>query len=408
MKIKLHRPLAQAVAEALDAIFSQKKYADKVIERLLKSNPKWGSRDRAFIAENVYEIVRWHRLLQALSNRQSPITSHQSPVTNHQLLGINLILKGFELPAWEIFARLEPTAIFERKKALEADRKIAQSIPDWLDELGVAELGETAWSAEIAALNRPAEVVLRVNTLKTSKLELKKLLSTEGWETAEPDLAPDALVLQRRGNIFQTDLFKNGFFEVQDAGSQCIAPFLQVEPGMRVIDACAGAGGKSLHLACLMHNRGNLIALDTEAWKLDELQKRARRNGAHIIQTRPIESTKTIKRLHDSADRLLLDVPCSGLGVLRRNPDAKWKLSLEIIEKVKVLQAKILAEYSRMLRPGGLMVYATCSILPSENERQVAKFLAENSQFELVEERKISPVSDGFDGFYMARMQRSN
>ena len=175
---------------------------------------------------------------------------------------------------------------------------------------------------------------------------------------------------------------------------------------MRVVDACAGAGGKSLHLAALMKNKGTLISLDTEGWKLEELKKRARRNGVHIIETRAIESTKTIKRLHNSADRLLLDVPCSGIGVLRRNPDAKWKLAPEFLDNVRTIQAKILADYSKIIKIGGQLVYATCSILPSENELQVQKFLAENANFKFIAERKVSPAEDGFDGFYMARLER--
>jgi 16S rRNA (cytosine967-C5)-methyltransferase len=177
---------------------------------------------------------------------------------------------------------------------------------------------------------------------------------------------------------------------------------------MRVVDACAGAGGKSLHLAALMRNQGTIISLDTEAWKLDELRRRAKRNGVQIIQTRPIESSKTIKRLHGTADRLLLDVPCSGLGTLRRNPDAKWKLTPEFLDNVRATQADILRSYSKILRPGGQLVYATCSILPSENEKQVERFLSENPNFRLLEERKLTPAEHGFDGFYMARIEMVN
>jgi 16S rRNA (cytosine967-C5)-methyltransferase len=404
--MKLHRPLVHAVAEALAEIFKENKYADKVIERLLKSNRKWGSRDRAFIAENVYEIVRWWRLFLEIGNWEIGNSHGLAEEDFIRLLGVNLILKNEKLPDWEEFGELSADEIFQKKKSLEEDRKIIQSIPDWLDESGVKELGG-AWDTEIEALNQPAEVVLRVNTLKTNKFDLKKQLAESGWETEATPLAPDALVLKRRGNIFQNPLFKQGLFEVQDAGSQCIAPFLQVEPGMRVVDACAGAGGKTLHLAALMQNRGSIISLDTEAWKLEELKRRARRNGVHIVQTRPIESSKTIKRLHNSADRLLLDVPCSGLGVLRRNPDAKWKLSPEFLENVKVTQAEILENYSKILKPGGRLVYATCSILPSENERQVEKFLSSHPEFKLLDERKISPARDGFDGFFMALLQKS-
>jgi 16S rRNA (cytosine967-C5)-methyltransferase len=400
--MKLHPPLMNGIAHALKLIFQEGKYADKVIEQLLKSDKRWGSRDRTFLAENTYEAVRWWRLLWALSGEEPSFETDKLV----RLTGVNLILKNKELPAWTEFEGLDSGSIFKKKKRLEKDRKVIQSIPDWLDETGSTELGEN-WDAELAALNRTADVVIRANTFKTNLSELKKSLAAEGWETDRTPLAPHALVLRERGNIFQTPLFKKGCFEVQDVGSQCIAPFLQVEPGMRVVDACAGAGGKSLHLAALMENKGSIIALDTEAWKLEELKKRARRNGAHIIQTRLVEGSKTIKRLHDSADRLLLDVPCTGLGTLRRNPDAKWKLSPEFLEKVQAVQASILDRYCRMLCPGGRMVYATCSILPSENERQVERFLSNNPGFKLADERKLSPAKDGFDGFYMAALTKN-
>ncbi len=397
--IKLHPPLLNGIAHALRLIFQEGKYADKVVEQLLKSDKGWGSRDRAFLAENTYEIVRWWRLLWAIAGSEPTFDDHNLV----RLIGINLQLKEHHLPDWTEFKGLNTSKTLSAKSSYKKQRIIIQSIPDWLDEIGLAELGEN-WNTEIVALNQTADVVLRANTLKTTVVELKKQLQAEDWQSDSSPLAKDALVLRKRGNIFQSDLFKKGYFEVQDAGSQCIAPFLNVEPGMRVVDACAGAGGKSLHLAALMENKGSIIALDTEDWKLEELQKRARRNGVHILQTRPIESNKTIKRLHNSADRLLLDVPCSGLGVLRRNPDAKWKLSPEFLDSVRQTQHEIISSYCRMLKPGGMMVYATCSILPSENEEQVSRFLAENSAFKLVEEKKISPAKDGADGFYMARI----
>jgi 16S rRNA (cytosine967-C5)-methyltransferase len=187
-----------------------------------------------------------------------------------------------------------------------------------------------------------------------------------------------------------------------------VAPLLAPEPGMRVVDACAGGGGKTLHLAALMQSKGQLIALDTLEWKLEALKKRARRAGASNIETRVIENSKVIKRLHGSADRLLLDVPCSGLGVLRRNPDSKWKLSPAQIEQLRATQQDILQRYSPIVRPGGRMVYATCSILPSENEMQVATFLASEAgkDFRLLEERRILPQDAGFDGFYIALLER--
>jgi 16S rRNA (cytosine967-C5)-methyltransferase len=175
---------------------------------------------------------------------------------------------------------------------------------------------------------------------------------------------------------------------------------------MRVIDACAGAGGKTLHIASLMKNKGRLLAMDVEQWKLDELLKRARRAGVSNLEAKIIDSSKVIKRLQNSADRLLLDVPCSGTGVLKRNPDAKWKLAPPFIDEVRSLQKKILNDYCQMLKPGGLMVYSTCSVLPSENEKQVSDFLeSRNGDFTLIRDSHLWP-SDGFDGFYMALIRR--
>jgi len=209
--------------------------------------------------------------------------------------------------------------------------------------------------------------------------------------------------------VFTTEAFQKGLFEVQDAASQCVAPFTQVEAGMRVVDACAGAGGKSLHLATMMQNKGQLIALDIHAYKLKELKRRAKRAGAHNIETRVIESTKVIKKLHQSADRVLLDAPCSGMGVLRRNPDAKWKLNSEFIKRITKEQQQILTQYAHMVKPGGKLVYVTCSILPQENEDQISRFLSSEigQLFSLEKERHMWPSVQGFDGFYMARLLRN-
>lgn len=396
--MKLYRNLCEAVVNGLELIFTEKKYADKVIEKILKSNPKWGARDRRFIAETIYDIVRWYRLFIELTDAEED--------DYWKLLAIWCLWNKAEFPDWEELKGVNRKKILERYEILKATRKIRESIPDWMDEMGEKELG-TQWEKELEALNQEASVVLRVNTLKISRNGLQKQLAEEeNIATDAPEEFPDALLLEERQNIFTRQQFKDGLFEVQDGGSQLIAPFLQVKPGMRVIDACAGAGGKTLHLAALMQNKGRIIALDTEEWKLEELKKRGRRAGVANVETRLIESSKTVKRLESSADRLLLDVPCSGLGVLKRNPDAKWKLSVEFIERVKELQQHILADYSTMLKSGGLMVYSTCSLFPSENENQVAAFLEkQEGKFELIEQKSVFP-SEGFDGFYMALIKR--
>lgn len=396
--MKLYRNLSEAVVQGLESIFVDNKYADKVIEKILKSNPKWGARDRRFIAETIYDIVRWHRLFKEISEAQDD--------DFWKMLGVWCLWNNTEFPDWEEFEGLSRKKIEANYERLKEIRKIRESIPDWLDELGEKELGN-AWEHELAALNEEAKVVLRVNTLKVSRKDLQAdLEENENIITEAPAGFPDALILEQRQNIFTRQQFRDGLFEVQDAGSQVIAPFLQAEPGMRVIDACAGGGGKTLHLAALMKNKGRIIAMDTEGWKLDELKKRARRAGVGNIEPRVIESSKTIKRLENSADRLLLDVPCSGLGVIKRNPDAKWKLTPEFMERVKELQQHILVDYSTMLKSGGLMVYSTCSLLPSENEKQVEKFLeSRKDKFDLLEQKWMKP-SEGFDGFYMALLKR--
>jgi 16S rRNA (cytosine967-C5)-methyltransferase len=255
-------------------------------------------------------------------------------------------------------------------------------------------------------MNQQAAVFLRVNTLKTSIASLKEALKQEQIETNELNGFQTALQLLKRDNVFQTKGFKEGWFEVQDAGSQLISEFLDPGPNDLVIDACAGAGGKSLHMAALMKNKGKIISLDIEDWKLQELKKRAKRAGAFNIEARNIEEGKTVKQLYHKADKLLLDVPCSGLGVLKRNPDTKWKLNAENLRQTKELQQNILTNYSEMLKPGGTLVYSTCSLLPSENRAQADAFLSKNKHFEFVKDKNILP-SEGYDGFYMALLKKS-
>jgi len=401
---KLHRNICEGIIFNLDQIFFKKKFADKTIEQSLKSNKKWGSRDRKFIAETTYSIVRYWRML----NEVMGISVAENSDYLWKLFAGYLLWKNIPLPNWDEFSGIKLDEISIKKNSNVSERKIKESIPDWLDELGEHELGNK-WDDEIAALNKEAPVILRANTLKISREALQRKFLEIGIETSLIDFTSDALLVEQRQNLFQTPYFKEGYFELQDASSQLVAKYLDVKPGMRVIDACAGAGGKSLHIAALMQNKGKILALDTEEWKLNELKKRAKRNGISMIETRTITSSKVIKRLANSADRVLLDVPCSGLGVLRRNPDAKWKLSYQRINELKAIQQMILGNYSTMVKPGGKIVYSTCSILPSENEEQINNFFSSElnrEKFEIVEERKISPAATGFDGFYICLLHR--
>ena len=399
--MRLHRNLVLAVIDSLNYIFNDGLYADKVVEKTLKRDTRWGARDRKFIAETIYDCVRWKRLYNEIAGTKD----HYTQENLWKIFTVWATLKGIQLPDWKQFIDTPVRRIKGKFDELQSERVFKESIPDWMDKLGEKELGKQ-WDKELSALNQQASVVLRANTLKTSKQKLQKLLLEDSIETELLKNYADALQLAERKSIFRTEAFQNGFFEVQDASSQLVAAYLDVKPGMRVVDTCAGAGGKALHLAALMENKGQIIALDIYANKLKELKRRAKRAGAHNIEPRHIDTTKVIKKLYNKADRVLIDAPCSGLGVLKRNPDAKWKLQPEFIEEIKKTQAEILSKYSQMLKIGGKLVYATCSILPSENEKQVENFLKSNEGFKLISENKVLPSVSGYDGFYMALLER--
>ena len=388
------------------AIFNEGEYADKVVARALKKDKRWGSHDRKFVAETIYEIVRWKRLYLEIAEVKEPFDRDNI----WRIFAVWAVLRGYTLPDWKYFEETPVRRIKGKFDELTKTRKFKESIPDWMDELGVKELGEEIWTKELAAQNEQAKVILRVNRLKTTKEKLRAILMDLNIETEFHKDYPDALILTERANVFLTDAFKDGLFEVQDASSQLVAYFLDVKPGMRVVDTCAGAGGKTLHLASLMENKGQLIAMDLYESKLKQLKIRAKRNGAFNIEPRVIESTKTIKKLHEKADRVLIDAPCSGLGVLKRNPDSKWKLQPEFIENIKKIQAEVLENYSKIVKPGGKLVYATCSVLPSENQEQIKHFLSTEigKEFNFVKDQKVLASESGFDGFYMALLERKN
>ena len=402
--MRLHRNLVFTTIDSLMAIFNEGEYADKVVARALKKDKRWGSHDRKFVAETIYEIVRWKRLYVEIAEVKEPFDRDNI----WRIFAVWAVLRGYTLPDWKYFEETPVRRIKGKFDELTKTRKFKESIPDWMDELGVKELGEEIWTKELAAQNEQAKVILRVNRLKTTKEKLRAILMDLNIVTEINKEYPDALILTERANVFLTDAFKDGLFEVQDASSQLVAYFLDVQPGMRVVDTCAGAGGKTLHLASLMENKGQLIAMDLYESKLKQLKIRAKRNGAFNIEPRVIESTKTIKKLHEKADRVLIDAPCSGLGVLKRNPDSKWKLQPEFIENIKKIQAEVLENYSKIVKPGGKLVYATCSVLPSENQEQIKHFLSTEigKEFTFVQDKKVLAHESDFDGFYMALLER--
>ena len=396
----IHRNLLIGIHDALQETFFEKnKYADKVIERLLKAHRKWGSEDRKVVSEIFYNIIRWKKRLEYY------IGESAKPNNIYRLIIAYLLWSKTDYKKFEEFQGIKVADIITKlKKGTVPSKAFEHSIPDWLAQTLEKELKEN-WEKEMKALNEQAPTILRANSLKTSTKHLIEELKHENVESFQIQGFANAVQLEEKKNVFLTSAFKDGLFEVQDAGSQKIGEFLDVKPGMRVVDACAGAGGKTLHLAALMENKGQIIAMDIHGWKLAELKRRAKRAGAHNIETREITDNKVIKRLHEKADRLLIDAPCSGLGVLKRNPDSKWKIDQDFIDRIRKEQETILQDYSKIIKKGGKMVYATCSILPSENNEQVQNFLKNNSDFKLVKEEKVMP-STGFDGFYMALIER--
>ncbi|KFC19895.1 Ribosomal RNA small subunit methyltransferase B [compost metagenome] len=397
----IHRNLLIGIHDCLqETFFEDRKYADKVIERLLKAHRKWGSEDRRVVSEIFYNIIRWKKRLEYYMGESA------KPTNVYKMIIAYLLWSKTHYKKFEEFDGIKVADILTKlKKGTVPTKAIEHSIPDWLAETLEKELGKN-WEKEMVALNEQAPTVLRANTLKTTPRELIADLNDENVEAFTIKNYPDAIQLAEKKNVFLTSAFKDGFFEVQDASSQKIGELLDVQEGMRVVDACAGAGGKTLHLAALMKNKGQIIALDIYGWKLTELKRRAKRAGAHNIEARLIEDNKVIKRLHEKADRLLIDSPCSGLGVLKRNPDSKWKIDQAFIDRIKGEQQQILQDYSKILKKGGQMIYATCSILPSENNEQVEKFLQNNPDFTLLKDQKIMP-SEGYDGFYMALIKRN-
>jgi 16S rRNA (cytosine967-C5)-methyltransferase len=395
--VKLYKNLVSACVQALGSIFTEQKYADDVVSNLLQSNKQWGSRDRQFLASTIYDTVRNFRLYKNVADSTDI----------WKVLAAKWMVEKIDLPEWPEFADTNVAQMNSRYQEVIKNPAIKESYPDWIYDLCIEELGPETAHAELAAMNKAIDVYLRVNTLKTTRNKAKLLLEEEGAAVESIEGYNNALRLTTRRNLSSTVCFRDGLIEVQDLGSQQIGAFLQAEPADFVIDACAGAGGKTLQIACDLQNRGTIAALDIHESKLTQLRKRAHRAEVTIIETH-IADANTRAYLYQKADKLLLDVPCSGLGVIKRNADTKWKLTPEKLAELQETQWEILSRYTEMLKPGGELVYATCSILPSENEKQVRKLLdAMPDKFKLLEEKRISPAGDT-DGYYMARLSKLN
>lgn len=427
----------QAAIELLEEIeAAAPKPADRAAAAWFKLRRYVGSKDRRAISELVWGCLRAKARLGWWLERLDLPSTARARVLAFLVLGQGeapeqvLHLLSSESRYAPRAATAEERAWIGRLKRRGLDHAeqppaVAQEVPDWLLGRLTESLGE-AVEAELKALREAAQVDLRVNLLKARRREARQMLAAEGIATELGHWSPLALRADGRQPVAATRVFRDGIVEVQDEGSQLVALLAGAAPGLRVCDFCAGAGGKTLALAAQMENKGQLVACDVLEKRLERSAVRLRRAGVHNVTRRPLSSERDpwVKRHKGTFDRVLVDAPCSGSGTWRRNPDARWRLGEADLAELLALQSSILESAARLVRPGGRLVYATCSLLREENEQQVEAFLSRSSDFSLIPLTqlwselldgappvegpmlRVSPALHGTDGFFLAALQR--
>ncbi len=435
------------ILQLLDSVIAGKKYPDMLLGGIFK-NETFSSAEKATIVEFTYGILR-HRgridyIIGHASRASLPdidlnilnilrictyqavftMASAASVINNATALCVDeKRLEGFiKRTVGGIIKNKDEVKFPDREKTPIEYISVYHSHPAWIVEKWLKEFHEQGVvEALCAANNHEPPLTIRVNPLKTKRESLLESLDRGGYTSSPTMFSPFGLVVDKKEDIFKTDAFANGDFEVQDEGSQLITLLTGAKPGEFVVDACAGNGGKSLLLSGLMKNKGTIIAFETSASKLANLRRRAARAGALNIRT---AETDMLCEYKSRADCVLIDAPCSGMGVFRRNPDSKWRLTQEDIRELSAKQKEILREYSGLVKPGGRLVYATCTISREENEEVVLGFLEENMDFNMVPASEINPeifgkftTEEGFfrslphvhgsDGFFGAVMSRN-
>jgi len=344
-------------------------FLSDVLEGVLKDATE---EDRAVVAATVQALVKYDRLLAFATG---------SEAAEARFDALFALARGETQLAPRIERIENPT---ERLA-------VACSMPDWLVELVRSEVGDAALEATLGRMNEPAPRVARVNTLRTTREACIQSLAEEGVAAHPASRAASGIVLEGRRSVFRTKAFAGGDLEMQDEASQLVAELCAPPPKTFVIDACAGAGGKTLALAALLAGKGKLLALDTSESKLEELRRRARRAGASNVQALAVDlrDDDAVARLGARASRVLVDAPCTGVGAIRRNPEARWRLSADDLSRLVASQAALLKSAARLVAPHGRLVYATCSFLPSEGEVPIEFFLSERPDFALVTARDV-------------------
>lgn len=417
--MRLPPSIVAGIEDALREVLRFSGPADGCLSRYFRERPRLGGRERGVIAEAVYAFLRQRTLLTHLAESGSgPQMRRLALLALADTVGIEAIAGlGDEEAAW-----LGRMAFIDRASL---PLTVRASFPDWILERLQAQYGESEALMLVDALNRAAPLDLRVNALKSSREEAEAALAHAGITAERTPYAPLGLRLARKPALQNLPLFQQGAIEVQDEGSQLLAHLVGARRGEMVVDFCAGAGGKTLALGAAMRNTGRLYAFDVSEKRLAKLKPRLARSGLSNVHPVVIahENDAKVKRLAGKVDRVLVDAPCSGLGTLRRNPDMKWRLQPEAIGELNAKQQSILAGAARLLKPGGRLVYATCSLLAEENEGIVEGFLATHPDFALVpasevlaEQKltlemgdylKLLPHRHQSDGFFAAVMTRA-
>jgi 16S rRNA (cytosine967-C5)-methyltransferase len=431
--------------ELLSLVRSSEKPADSVIDAFFRARKYLGSHDRRFIAESTYGALRHlrkceSRLRKALAVQADGIF----PEDGFMLLVAAYLLVIERRPGITADDLLPVTKSPQLKPrlanvlhALSADVSPAPdgpvesigeefSFPDWMVDRFLEQYGEKETRQLCESLNAQAPLNLRVNTLKSDVESCRQALSAGGVQTERTQLSPFGLIVPKRINIFQVPAFRDGLFEVQDEGSQLLPYLLDPKPTVRVLDACAGAGGKTLEFASIMRNRGEIVAADVHSYRLEQLRKRAQRAGVSNVRVRQVNDIADLPDQYRSYfDLVLVDAPCSGIGTLRRNPGMKWMVSEETVLEVSQKQRHILGVSASFVKPGGKLAYATCTLFREENESVVEHFLEGHPDFVPDEPSlekakfdyspylagkyiKFSPHKDGTDGFFIAVLKRLN
>ena len=409
----------QSASQALRSVLRFDYPADSVLSRYFRDLRELGARDRAFVAEAVYGVLRRKRTLERLCGEDIS--------TRKLVLAWLARVEGVTLRQLGDGLHGRDTDFFTEVKGRElSELSFAERIdmPDWLAERLLAGRSPEAVAALAQSLNRPAPLDLRANPARLERDALVDALKASGVACGPGRYSPLAVRLEGKPALQKHPLFLDGSFEVQDEGSQLLGFLLQPKRGEMVVDFCAGAGGKTLLLGALMRNTGRLYAFDVSDKRLAKLKPRVARSGLSNVHPVVIasENDPRVKRLAGKIDRVLVDAPCSGLGTLRRNPDLKWRQSPEALAELTTKQAAILASAARLVKPGGRLVYATCSVLPEENEAIVAAFLAANPTFvarsaedvlgkqgiaiACGEQLRLTPFDHDTDGFFAAVLER--